>query len=247
MEALRESSHTVGFLGGSMNDIRQSTQADVGISVDTAVDAKQVHGGHHPTAKDLNVLGPAFWRRDNFTNMTKYVITRQLKLWQHYSPLSLPAPSATCLSADGGHPASAAEPALRHPTVHCAPWDHVDSLGSCTSQGLVGKNPGTVHGVFRAHRLTVRGICFLFLARTAPPAPAHAPAAAHRPGLLAPVHGGIQNQVVFRIAMDSELLILHMRTIHFCRAALARSYSSPCRYPAVHRAFLYPAVQRTGE
>ena len=38
IKILRENGHTVGFLGDGMNDIPAICEADVGISVDTAVD-----------------------------------------------------------------------------------------------------------------------------------------------------------------------------------------------------------------
>ncbi len=72
--ALRENGHTVGFLGDGMNDIPAISEADVGISVDTAVEAAREVADVVLLEKDLNVLESAILEgRRTFANMTKYI------------------------------------------------------------------------------------------------------------------------------------------------------------------------------
>ncbi|HMM06913.1 MAG TPA: magnesium-translocating P-type ATPase [Clostridiales bacterium] len=72
--ALRENGHTVGFLGDGMNDIPAICEADVGISVDTAVDAAKDVADVILLQKDLNVLEEGILEgRKTFANMSKYI------------------------------------------------------------------------------------------------------------------------------------------------------------------------------
>ena len=74
VSALRENGHTVGFLGDGINDIPALNEADVGISVDTAVDAAKDAADVVLLQKDLNVLEQGILEgRKTFTNMLKYI------------------------------------------------------------------------------------------------------------------------------------------------------------------------------
>lgn len=74
VSALRENKHTVGFLGDGMNDIPAICEADVGISVDTAVDAAKEVADVILLQKDLNVLEEGILEgRKTFANMSKYI------------------------------------------------------------------------------------------------------------------------------------------------------------------------------
>ncbi len=74
MTALRRNGHTVGFLGDGINDIPAFYEANVGISVDTAVDAAKDAADVVLLEKDLNVLEQGILEgRKTFTNMLKYV------------------------------------------------------------------------------------------------------------------------------------------------------------------------------
>lgn len=71
---LRENGHTVGFLGDGMNDLAAMTAADVGISVDTAVQAAKESADVILLKKDLNVLEQGILEgRKAFANMSKYI------------------------------------------------------------------------------------------------------------------------------------------------------------------------------
>ena len=72
--ALQQNGHTVGFLGDGINDIPVLCEANVGISVDTAVDAAKDAADVVLLQKDLGVLeqGILEWRK-TFTNMLKYI------------------------------------------------------------------------------------------------------------------------------------------------------------------------------
>lgn len=74
VSALRENGHTVGFLGDGINDIPALNEADVGISVDTAVDAAKDAADVVLLQKDLNVLEQGILEgRKTFINMLKYI------------------------------------------------------------------------------------------------------------------------------------------------------------------------------
>lgn len=83
VSALRENGHSVGFLGDGVNDIPALCEANVGISVDTAVDAAKDAADVVLLQKDLNVLEQGVLEgRKTFTNMLKYIkITARLQLW----------------------------------------------------------------------------------------------------------------------------------------------------------------------
>ena len=60
---LRENGHAVGFLGDGMNDLAAMTAANVGISVDTAVQAAKESADVILLKKDLNVLEQGIFGR----------------------------------------------------------------------------------------------------------------------------------------------------------------------------------------
>ena len=72
--ALRQNGHTVGFLGDGINDIPALCESNVGISVDTAVDAAKDVADVVLLQKDLGVLEQGILEgRKTFTNMLKYI------------------------------------------------------------------------------------------------------------------------------------------------------------------------------
>ena len=74
VSALQENGHSVGFMGDGINDIPAMNEADVGISVDTAVDAAKDAADVVLLQKDLNVLEQGILEgRKTFTNMLKYI------------------------------------------------------------------------------------------------------------------------------------------------------------------------------
>lgn len=74
VSALRQNDHTVGFLGDGINDIPALCESNVGISVDTAVDAAKDAADVVLLQKDLGVLEQGILEgRKTFTNMLKYI------------------------------------------------------------------------------------------------------------------------------------------------------------------------------
>ncbi|MGG7161183.1 magnesium-translocating P-type ATPase [Clostridium baratii] len=72
--SLRENGHTVGFLGDGINDAGAMRAADVGISVDTAVDIAKESADIILLEKDLMVLeGGVLEGRKTFGNIIKYI------------------------------------------------------------------------------------------------------------------------------------------------------------------------------
>jgi len=74
VKALREKGHTVGFMGDGINDAAALKEADVGISVDTAVDIAKESADIILLEKDLTILrkGVIYGRR-TFGNIIKYI------------------------------------------------------------------------------------------------------------------------------------------------------------------------------
>lgn len=74
VKALREKGYTVGFMGDGINDAAALKEADVGISVDTAVDIAKESADIILLEKDLMVLrkGVIYGRR-TFGNIIKYI------------------------------------------------------------------------------------------------------------------------------------------------------------------------------
>ena len=70
----QENGHTVGYMGDGINDGPPLKQADVGISVDTAVDIAKETADIILLEKDLNVLEEGVINgRKTFTNLLKYI------------------------------------------------------------------------------------------------------------------------------------------------------------------------------
>ena len=72
--ALRASGHVVGFMGDGINDVAAMKSADIGISVDTAVDAAKESADIVLLEKDLRVLEEGIVEgRKTYANMLKYI------------------------------------------------------------------------------------------------------------------------------------------------------------------------------
>ena len=71
---LRENGHTVGFMGDGINDAAAMKSADIGISVDTAVDVAKESADIILLEKDLMVLEQGIVEgRKTYANMIKYI------------------------------------------------------------------------------------------------------------------------------------------------------------------------------
>lgn len=74
VSALRNNGHTVGFMGDGINDAAAMTEADVGISVDTAVDISKESANIILLEKDLMVLEDGVVEgRKIYANIIKYI------------------------------------------------------------------------------------------------------------------------------------------------------------------------------
>ena len=74
VRVLRENGHTVGFMGDGINDAAAMKAADIGISVDTAVDIAKESADIILLEKDLMVLGEGILEgRKTYANMIKYI------------------------------------------------------------------------------------------------------------------------------------------------------------------------------
>ena len=74
VDVLKTNGHTVGFLGDGMNDLPAVTQADVGISVNSACEALKESADVILLKKDLDVLHEGVIEgRKSFANMLKYI------------------------------------------------------------------------------------------------------------------------------------------------------------------------------
>ncbi len=74
VSVLRDLGHTVGFLGDGINDAPAMTEADIGISVDTAVDIAKESSEVILLEKDLAVLVKGIIEgRKTYANMIKYI------------------------------------------------------------------------------------------------------------------------------------------------------------------------------
>lgn len=74
VSVFRENGHTVGFMGDGINDASAMKSADIGISVDTAVDVAKESADIVLLEKDLMVLeGGIIEGRKTYANMIKYI------------------------------------------------------------------------------------------------------------------------------------------------------------------------------
>lgn len=74
VSVFRENSHTVGFMGDGINDASAMKSADIGISVDTAVDVAKESADIVLLEKDLMVLEEGIIEgRKTYANMIKYI------------------------------------------------------------------------------------------------------------------------------------------------------------------------------
>jgi len=74
VSVLRENGHTIGFMGDGINDAAAMKVADIGISVDTAVDVAKESADIILLEKDLMVLESGIIEgRKTFANMIKYI------------------------------------------------------------------------------------------------------------------------------------------------------------------------------
>ena len=125
VSVLRKSGHTVGFMGDGINDASAMRQADIGISVDTAVDVAKESADIILLEKDLMVLEQGIVEgRKTYANMIKYIkMTASSNFGNMFSVLA----------------ASALLPFLPMMSIHliflnliydlsctAIPWDHVD-------------------------------------------------------------------------------------------------------------------------
>lgn len=125
VSVLRNSGHTVGFMGDGINDASAMRQADIGISVDTAVDVAKESADIILLEKDLMVLEQGIVEgRKTYANMIKYIkMTASSNFGNMFSVLA----------------ASALLPFLPMMSIHliflnliydlsctAIPWDHVD-------------------------------------------------------------------------------------------------------------------------
>lgn len=125
VRVLRESGHTVGFMGDGINDAAVMKAADIGISVDTAVDIAKESADIILLEKDLMVLEKGIIEgRKAYANMIKYIkMTASSNFGNMFSVLA----------------ASALLPFLPMMSIHlillnliydlsctAIPWDHVD-------------------------------------------------------------------------------------------------------------------------
>ncbi len=73
--ALRRNGHVVGYVGDGINDAPSLHAADVGLSVDSAVDVAKDAAAMIMLQKDLGVLADGVWEgRRTFANIMKYVM-----------------------------------------------------------------------------------------------------------------------------------------------------------------------------
>lgn len=72
--SLQQNGHTVGFLGDGLNDIPAIVEADIGISINEAIDSTKDVANVILCQKDLTILHKAIIEgRKTFTNITKYI------------------------------------------------------------------------------------------------------------------------------------------------------------------------------
>ena len=93
VSVFRENGHTVGFMGDGINDASAMKSADIGISVDTAVDVAKESADIVLLEKDLMVLEEGIIEgRKTYANMIKYIkMTASSNFGNMFSVLAAPA------------------------------------------------------------------------------------------------------------------------------------------------------------
>lgn len=84
--ALRAKGHTVAYMGDGINDAEAMKAADIGISVDNAVDVAKESADIILLQKDLMILERGIVEgRKTYANMIKYIkMTASSKFWEHF-------------------------------------------------------------------------------------------------------------------------------------------------------------------
>ncbi|MDD3277326.1 MAG: magnesium-translocating P-type ATPase [Lachnospiraceae bacterium] len=162
LNALQENGHTVGFLGDGMNDIPAISEADVGISVDTAVDAAKDIADVVLLQKDLTVLEQGILEgRKTFSNMLKYI---KITASSNFGNML----SIVCASAVLPFLPMTAIQLLLLNLLYDAlciilPWDNVDAEDMVTPRAWSGKTLGRFMCAFGPISSIFDILTFLFL------------------------------------------------------------------------------------
>ena len=162
VSALRQNGHTVGFLGDGINDIPALCESNVGISVDTAVDAAKDAADVVLLQKDLGVLEQGILEgRKIFTNMLKYIkITASSNFGNIFSIVCasaflpfLPMTSLQILLLN----------LLYDVLCIILPWDNVDEEDTLSPKDWSGKTLGRFMLFFGPISSLFDVVTFLFL------------------------------------------------------------------------------------
>ena len=162
VSALRQNGHTVGFLGDGINDIPALCESNVGISVDTAVDAAKDAADVVLLQKDLGVLEQGILEgRKTFTNMLKYIkITASSNFGNIFSIVCasaflpfLPMTSLQILLLN----------LLYDVLCIILPWDNVDEEDTLSPRDWSGKTLGRFMLFFGPISSLFDVVTFLFL------------------------------------------------------------------------------------
>ena len=162
VSALRQNGHTVGFLGDGINDIPAFCESNVGISVDTAVDAAKDAADVVLLQKDLGVLEQGILEgRKTFTNMLKYIkITASSNFGNIFSIVCasaflpfLPMTSLQILLLN----------LLYDILCIILPWDNVDEEDTLSPRDWSGKTLGRFMLFFGSISSLFDIVTFLFL------------------------------------------------------------------------------------
>ncbi|WP_313579878.1 magnesium-translocating P-type ATPase [Lacrimispora sp.] len=162
VNALQSNGHTVGFLGDGMNDIPAICEADVGISVDTAVDSAKDVADVILLQKDLNVLEEGILEgRKTFINMSKYIKITASSNFGNILSIVLASAFLQFL------PMAAIQLLLLNLLydILCIvlPWDHVDPEDLSQPREWSGKNLGRFMRFFGPISSIFDVITFMFL------------------------------------------------------------------------------------
>ena len=162
VSALRQNGRTVGFLGDGINDIPAFCESNVGISVDTAVDAAKDAADVVLLQKDLGVLEQGILEgRKTFTNMLKYIkITASSNFGNIFSIVCasaflpfLPMTSLQILLLN----------LLYDVLCIILPWDNVDEEDTLSPRDWSGKTLGRFMLFFGPISSLFDVVTFLFL------------------------------------------------------------------------------------